>query len=229
MPITFADFQQGVAERIQDSAGKLASGAIDGCIREALTGRYSQARPLKRVADLAGDGITYRWTINTTNFPGWVQNFSVITDAEYPAGERLPAILAKEEWHVYWPSSVAPEIRLIGITPASGKLLRVSYTAPHAEDGSDVPDADFYGAVNLAAVLASWRLHALYNQLGDSAFGGDAVDYHSKAAEYRMLALELERGFLVAFGLDRDLPQPASSSTAEWRIDSEAGGRRLAH
>jgi len=229
MPKTFADFQQGVAERIQDSAGKLASAAIDGCIREALTGRYSQARPLKKVVDLTGDGITYRWTINTTNFPGWVQNFSVITEAEYPADERIPAILAKDEWHVYWPSSVAPEFRLIGVTPATGKKLRISYTVPHAENGTDVPDADFYGAVNLAAQLAAWRLHAIYNQLGDSAFGGDAVDYHSKATEYRMLAQDLERGFLVAFGLDQDQPQPASSSTAEWRIDSESGNRRLTH
>ena len=229
MSKTFADFQQGVAERIQDSAGRLASTAIDNCIREALTGRYSQARPLKKISDFSGDGITYQWVINTTNFPDWIANFSVITDAEYPVGDREPDMLDKEEWIIYWPSSAAPEFRLVELIPISGDILRIGYTVPHAEDASDIPDADFYGAVNLAAALSAWRLHAVYNQLGDAALGGDAVDYRNKAAEYRLLAQDLETGFLVAFGLDKDLPQPAASSSAEWRIDPEAGGRKLIH
>ncbi len=229
MPKTFADFQQGVAERIQDSAGKLAAAAIDGCIREALSGRYSQARPLKQVADLTGDGATYSWPINFMNFPGWVPNFSVITDVEFPAGQRDPEILDPEEWQIYWPSSAAPELRLLALAPAAGEIVRVSYTVPHSEDGADVPDVDFYGAVNLAASLAAWRLHALYNQLGDTALGADAVDYRTKAAEYRLLAADLERAFQTAFGLDKDEPQPAAGSSAEWRMDAEAGGRRLMH
>jgi hypothetical protein len=229
MPITFADFQQGVAERIQDSAGKLASTAIDGCIREALAGRYSQARPLLQVADFTGDGHTYEWEINATNFPGWVPNFSSIADVEYPAGDRDPSILDKDEWRIYWVSSDSPRLRLVQIVPASGQVLRVQYTASHAEDGSDVPESDFYGAVNLAAVLAAWRLHALYNQLGDSAVGADAVDYRNKAAEYRLLGQDLEKAFKVAFGLDKDEPQPAASHSTEWRTDSEAGGRKLTH
>ncbi len=229
MPKTFADFQQGVAERIQDAAGKLASAAIDGCIREALTGRYSQARPLKKVADFVGDGSTYQWEINDTNFPGWVANFSTMTGVEYPAGGRDPATLDPDEWQIYWSSSTVAKLRLLRTAPAAGKILRVSYTAPHAEDGSDVPDSDFYGVVNLAGVLAAWRLHALYNQLGDASLGADAVDYRGKAAEYRLLARDLEKAFEVAFGLDQDEPQPAASSSAEWRTDIEAGGRRMTH
>lgn len=226
---TFADFQQGVAERIQDAAGKLASSALDGCIREALSGRYSQARPVRTVADLAGDGTTYEWEVNTTNFPGWVPNYSVITSVEYPAGDREPAMRDPDEWQIYRSASTTETFRLLEIIPAAGQIVRVGYTAPHAEDGSDVPDADFYGAVNLAAVLAAWRLHAIYNQLGDAALGADAVDYRGKAAEYRLLAEDLEKAFEVAFGLDKDEPQPAASSSAEWREDLEAGGRRLIH
>ena len=226
---TFQDFQQSVAERIQDSAAKLSQAAIDGCIREAITGRYSQARPLKKVADISGDGLTYSWTINTTNFPGWADNFSIVADLEYPAGERTPSILEKDEWQIYWPSSAAPQLRLAQLTPAAGKTLRVFYTVTHKDDATDVPAADFYGAVNLAAHLAAWRLHALYNQLGDSSLGADAVDYRSKAAEYRLLAHDLEQAFEAAFGLDQAQPQPASSSSTEWRIDPESGARKLTH
>lgn len=226
---TFADFQQGVAERIQDAAGKLSSAAIDGCIREAIAGRYSAARPLHKVADLNGNGLTYKWDITNASFPGWSQNFSIIGEVEYPAGDRDPAMLEKDEWQVYWGADSVPQLRLTAIVPSAGTAVRVRYTAPHAEDASDFPEADFYGAVNLAAALAAWRLHAIYNQLGDAALGADAVDYRGKAAEYRTLARELEGAFEAAFGLDKAEEQPAASSVAEWRISSEAGGRRIVH
>ncbi len=229
MPITFSDFQSAVAERIQDAAGKLAFASIDGCIREALVGRYSQARPLLQITDFTGDGHTYEWEISTDNFPGWIANFSSIADLEYPAGDRDPSILEKDEWRIYRPSSGTANLRLVQIVPGNGQILRVRYTAPHADDGSTVPEADFYGVVNLASSLAAWRLHALYNQLGDSAVGGDAVDYHSKSAEYRLLSQDLEKAFKVAFGLDKDEPQPAASRTAEWSPNSESGGRKLTH
>ncbi len=226
---TFSDFQQSVAERIQDAAGKLASAAIDGCIREALTGRYSQARPLQKVVDFTGDGVNYQWEINSTNLPGWVHNFSVVTQVEYPAGDRDPSILEKDDWWIYRVSSSSLLLRLSSFVPAPGQLVRVSYTVPYAEDGGDVPDADFYGVVNLAASLAASRLHALYNQLGDSSVGADAVDYHNKAAQYRLLSQDLDKSFQAAFGMDKDQPQPAASSSTEWRTDDEAGGRRLLH
>lgn len=226
---TFSDFQQSVAERIQDAAGKLASTAIDGCIREALAGRYSQARPLHQVADLAGDGVTFEWEIDSTNLPGWVPNFSVIDQVEYPADQRDPSVLEKDDWWIYRRSNSSLRLRLAALVPASGQLVRVSYTVPHAEDGSDVPDADFYGVVNLSAALAASRLHALYNQLGDSSVGADAVDYRNKAAQYRLLGQDLDKAFQVAFGMNLDQPQPAAGAVAEWRTDEEAGGRRLLH
>ena len=226
---TFADFQQGVADRIQDGAGKLDQMVSDGCIREAITGRYSHALPIRAIADFVGDGVTYRWAINATNFPGWVKDFSWIEDVEYPAGDQDPNILDKSEWQIYYPASNAPELRLLAIAPGTGKTLRVAFTIPHAEDGSDVSSTDFYGVVNLAASLAAGRLQAIYTQLGDAAFGGDAVDYKSKAAQYAALAAKLNKEFEGAFGLDKDEPQPASSATTEWREDLEAGGRRLIH
>jgi hypothetical protein len=100
---------------------------------------------------------------------------------------------------------------------------------PHAEDGTDVPDADFYGVVNLAASLAASRLHALYNQLGASSVGADAVDYRNKSAQYRILGQDLDKAFQVAFGMYQDEPQPAAGSVTEWRTDDESGGRRLLH
>ena len=83
--------------RVQDAAAKLPPDARDDCIREVLVGRYSKVRPLKKVADQAGDSATHKWTLNTTNFPGWVENFSVVIRMEYPAGERDPVLLENDE------------------------------------------------------------------------------------------------------------------------------------
>lgn len=229
MPKTFADFQQAVDRRVQDAAAKLPPAARDDCIREALVGRYSKARPLKKVVDLAGDGATFKWTLNTTNFAGWVDNFSVVADLEYPAGERTPSVLAKDEWITYWPNSTAPELRLLRVTPLSGKSLRVNYTALHAEDGSTVPDGDFEGVANLAAAYSAWRLSAIYSQLGDSAIGADAVDYRGKSEAYAALARALEERFKELFGLDKEEQQPAASGTSEWPVRLEEGGKRLTH
>ena len=225
----FAEFQQAVAERIQDSAGKLDQTVSAGCIREAIAGRYSRALPLRAVADFVGDGVTYQWALDTANFPGWVKNFSWIEDLEYPAGDQVPNLLDKDEWQIYYPESNAPELRLLAFSPGTGKTLRVTFTIPHSEDGSDVSTTDFYGVVNLAASLAAGRLQAIYTQLGDAAFGGDAVDYKSKAAQYAALSSKLNKEFEGAFALDKDEPQPASSASTEWREDLEAGGRRLIH
>ena len=229
MAKTFADFQQAVDRRVQDAAAKLPPDARDDCIREVLVGRYSKVRPLKKVADQAGDSATHKWTLNTTNFPGWVENFSVVIGLEYPAGERDPVLLENDEWITYRPDNTAPELRLLRITPISGKSLRVTYTALHTNDGSTVPDGDFEGVANLAAAYSAWRLAAIHSQLGDSALGADAVDYRGKATGYADLARALEERFKELFGLDEEEEQPAASATEDWQVRLEEGGRRLTH
>lgn len=232
-PSSFAKFQQGVADRIQDAAGKLSQDSADGCIREAITGRYSAARPIVKITDLDGDGSTRKWTVNVTNFPGWAQGCSVISGIEYPAdmpgADQEPQMLDRDEWLLYWPSSAAPEIRLKTATPMTGEKVRVTYSAPHSADGSDVPDTDFHGAVNLAAALAARRLYASYNQLGDAAFGADAVNYHDKARECAQIAKTLEQEFERAFGMDKTEEQPAASSIAQWKDENDWSGGGLTH
>ncbi len=232
MAKVFADFQKEVDERTQDGAAKLGASARDACIREALTGRYSMARPLLKIKDLTGDGSAYKWTLDTTNFPGWVEGFSVVLDVAYPAGEtneRTPPLVEKDEWIIYQVTSAARELRLLRATPASGKKVRVRYTALHAEDGTDAPDGDFPGVVNLAASIACDRLAAIYSQQGDSAIGADAVDHRQKASSFADLARQYEERFKEIFGLDKEEQQPASSVTAEWRQNLEEGSRRLTH
>jgi len=232
---TFEEFQQAVADRIQDHAHKLSQEARDACIREAITGRYSAARPVKLIVDIAGDGVTYDWPINNANFPGWVMNYSIVEKVEYPKGQQEPVYLWPDDWMLYDNGDNSLSFRMTGsavtggAVPESGETMRITYTTPHAEDGSDVPAQDFYGVANLAASLASTRLAAIYMQLGDSQFGGDAIEYKDRSARYRALAADLFKAFEAIFGLDQEQTQPAASHHAEWRVDNEAGGKRLIH
>ncbi len=229
MAKTFADFQQGVDSRIQDAAAKLAAADRDDCIREALTGRYSQARPRLLIKDLAGDSATYAWTpAAATAWTGWDEQFSAIRSLEYPQGERPPAYLGKDDW-CWVQTPTGRQLQLITTTPQTGYTLRVSYTVQHSADASTVPDADFVGAVNLAAAIAARRLQAIYSQLGDSSIGADAVDYRGKQQGYGQLAADLETKFAQAFGLDKTTEQPAASASTDWDPGLESGYERLTH
>ena len=109
---TFGEFQQAVAQRIQDSASKVSQASVDGCIEKAIKGRYSQERPLEKIKDIAGDSATFEWEINTTNFPGWVDEASYFKYFEYPSGEKIPVLLDGDDWAIVRISSTVRRVRL---------------------------------------------------------------------------------------------------------------------
>jgi len=227
--MTFADLQTAVDSRIQDDAGKLAPDARDDCIREAIRDRYSRFRPQELVKDLAGDGATYQWTLNTTNFPSWDNARSSIAALEYPAGERPPVYLESGDWTIVRTATATRALHLPAITPGTGATLRVTYTAPHGDDASTVPAGDLDAVANAAAALASRRLQAIYSQLGNSSIGADAVDYGAKRDGFSSLAKDLDRRFEEAMGTAEDDEAPAASGTAVWDPGMADGGRRLTH
>ena len=226
--MTFADLQIAVDSRIQDDAGKLAPDARDDCIREAIRDRYSRFRPQELVKDLAGDGVTWKWALNTTNFPSWDNARSSIVALEYPAEERPPRFLETADW-VIIRAATSRWVGLSAITPGTGATLRVTYTAPHADDASTVPAGDLDAVANAAAALASRRLQAIYSQLGNSSIGADAVDYGAKRDGFASLAKDLDRRFEESMGTAEDDEAPAASGTAVWDPGMADGGRRLTH
>jgi hypothetical protein len=221
-PRLLADLRLAVKDRIQDGANKLQD--LEGCLLEALRGRYSKARPLVLTVDIAGDSETWSWKLHGAgNFPGFTPGFSIIRSVEYPVGSRVPALLDSDEWITAY-----GELRLVDTTPATGQTMRVEYTALHAEDGSTVPDGDFDGLANLAASLACQRLQAIFTQAGNSSIGADVVQQSDKARGYADLAKQYEERFKEAFGLDQEEQQPAASSTISWE-DKPGGLGRLTH
>jgi len=228
--IAWDRFQQGVAHRIQDSAGHLSIPAIVGCVQKALKGRYTQARPLAKIKDFAGDGIVFEYEINTTNFPDWVDDASFFRSLEYPAGEKVPVYLDGDEWGVVRISSTSKKLRLFTTVPATGKTLRIEYSSPHKEDGSTVPDVDFEAVCDLAAAYACTALAAVYNQLVAQVYSAPSDGAHqTKSQHYLALAKKYEGQFEAALGLDGETKQPAATGWVEWESPLAEGSPKLTH
>jgi len=229
--IAWDRFQQGVAQRIQDSAGKITISAIVGCIQKAVKGPYAQARPLVKVKDFAGDSLVYEYEVNATNFPGWVDEASHFRALEYPAGEKVPVYLDGGEW--VYPiriSSTVKMLRLLSTVPQTGKTLRIHYSAPHAEDGSTVPDVDFEAVCDRAAAYACVMLAAAYNQLVDPVFNAPTDGAHqTKSQHYLSLAKKYEGQFESALGLGGQSKQGPASGWVEWESPLAEGSPKLTH
>lgn len=231
---TLGEFQQAVAQRIQDDAHKLAQPAIDACIGKTLKGRYAQVRPLEKIAELAGDSATFEWLLTGDDqnaaFAAWVESFSGIKSLEYPAGERIPEYLDPEDWTILRNGDGVLVLRLLTITPATGKSLRVLWTAPHAADASTVPAVDFEGCADLAASYACVALAAAYNQLVDPVFSAPTDGAHqTKSQHYLALAKKYEGQFEGAFGLNAETKQAPGSGWVEWPTNVDTNDERLTH
>jgi hypothetical protein len=224
MPLTISAIQQLVVGHLQDDAAKLSNGEVVAAIEEAIAGRYSKDRPRHVVADLAGNGSTYEWTL--TSITAWDEGFSQVRAIEYPRGETTPAYLNSSDWSIY-ESPTGRSLRFPSPL-TNGKYARVTFTAPHMTDASTLPASELYTIGVLAAALAARRLAATYAQTGDSSIVADSVNYRSKSSEYLALARHLEQDYQNYLGTDPDRSAPSASTTSTW-IGDTAGGARLTH
>lgn len=222
---TIADFRTWFNNRVRDAASRFTDAQRDDAITAAVK-RYSQARPLQGAQDYAGDGVTFDLTLPT----GWVLDFSIVRDIEYPAGERVPVYLDKERYQLYQ-SPTATKVRLLDTTPAAGKTARVFFTKRHLVDGtsSSIPDVDEEAVANLAAAVGLRALAAIYAGTTDPTIAADVVNYRTKAQEYTSLADKLEADYRKHLGLDKDSEAKAASGFADVDQTSSLGLDKLTH
>lgn len=222
---TLTTFENLFDNRVRDAASRFTTQQKDDAIGEAVK-LYSQVRPVEAVQDYAGDGSAYDFALPT----GWVPKLSTITQIEYPAGEREPETLEREDWQYYRTTS-AVKIRLRHITPATGKTMRVTFTKPHTVDGSgsSIPSVDEEAVANLAGAIGLRQLAAVYANSTDPTIAADSVNYRTKSQEYSALAKELEGRYRVHLGLDKESEAPAASTFIDVDQDSTLGQDKLTH
>lgn len=92
---------------------------------------YSRIRPVTLTVDLAGDGGKY-YAIDSTNFPGYSEQFSRISQIEYPAeaisADSTPTYLDPTDWNEdYYDAADARYLFLPNHAPGATETMRITF------------------------------------------------------------------------------------------------------
>lgn len=159
---------------------------IDRCINSALD-IFSQHLPDVAVTAVTGNG-TGLYFVPTT----WVNEFSFITDIEYPINRIPPSYLDKEMYDVFKDTDGKYNIRMYTLTPSASDSFRVSHTI--VRKSITIPFSYIEAFCWLAISLCFNQLANAYIQVTESSisvdrvnFGAIAVNYANRATMYMTL------------------------------------------
>lgn len=222
---TIANFQTLFDDRVRSTGERFTLPQRDRAIAQAVKA-YAQTRPLVTAQDYAGDGSAFDFALPA----GWVDGISSVEAIEYPQGERRPVFLAAEDW-TFYQSPTGKQLRLLAITPASGKTMRVLYTKPHLLDAtqSTISAADEEAVADLAASIGLLDLAAVYAHTQDPTITADSVNYGDKARAYTDLARELRGRYRKHLGLDKDNEVQAAGGFVDQDRQASDGRDLLTH
>lgn len=230
------DFRANVKRKVQDNASKLADTDFDAFVTQACRQRYSQDRAQVLVTDVAADGTTLLPLPVITQQQGkpappvFEVGFSAVKTMEYPIGVVPPSIFIDSDWQ-YYQTPTGTKLLMLVTTPASNELVRVTWTARHADDGSSVPNQDFEAVCDFAASLCAEALAAWYAQTRDNTVAADVVNYRTKSQEYLAMAKALRQRYFNALGVDEGAGNEQGPAIAMGAMSETlgAGVDRLIH
>jgi hypothetical protein len=233
-PYTIDDFTAAMPAVVRDEANRLtANGAtLDRFAVQAIVDRYSNDAPLEIVSDVDGNGTSFVDVPVDPDEKGvFDAGFSLLRSIEFPVEQVPPQFLEAEDYRLYRRPG-ATKIMLSSAAPSASDVLRVTWTARHAADGSTVPDKDFYAVCDYASSLALEALAAIYVQAGDPSINADAVNYRTKSQEYLTLAKAIRKRYFQHMGIEEGVSgtdNPAAMSIGNMNNVQNSGVDRLVH
>lgn len=222
---SLATFETLFDDRVRATGAPFTLQQKDRAIAQAVK-EYAQARPFVAAQDYPGDGVTFDFALPA----GWQAGLSAIQQIEYPAGERRPIYLEREDWEFYL-SPAGTKIRLVAITPETGKALRMTFTKAHLVDAvsSSVSAMDEEAVADLAASIGLTDLAATYANTQAATITADSVNYADKSRAYLDLAKELKSRYRKHLGLDQQSDAPPVGGFVEQDRTLSDGRDLLTH
>lgn len=228
------NFQSEVDARLLEIGFRYDSDDKQRSIKAAVI-HYSRFKPLMRTSDVTGDG-GFEFTINETNFPSYVDEFSWFSMIEYPydSGSGDPNEIEGKAWRIM-ASGADKVVRFLGgIKPTSSETVRFHYAYPRtfASDNTvDVPLSDFPAVCDLATAFC---LEALANRLtanDSTGIAADVVNYRSKAAEARANAKAFRARFSEQLGIrDGDMTKVKPATyVSDVDVEDQYGNDYVTH
>ena len=210
MSKTLADYRVLLGQLLQDNAGKATAGPRDAAINAAVD-FHSRVRPHYKRRSITGNGSA---TIGTPT--GWLNEWSQITQIEYPVGKIPPTYLEEDDW-LFKESPTAStryQIVFLNAQPGTGETFNLKWTVPHTlaatAASTTIPTAHFRPIGMLAASFALEQLAAFYTQSGDSTIAVDSMNPQTKEQGYDRLAGRWRKRYQEYFGLSDNQVAPAS-------------------
>jgi hypothetical protein len=242
--MNFADYETGVASRIQDSANKLSQADRDDAITQAVK-RYSKDRPRELVTDIPGAdpassllGLPAGPSDPAEQFE---DGFSIIRAIEFPVGDMPPTYLEGEDWLLYR-TPAGLKIALTDMVPQASDILRVTWTVRHNPGTSGqgavattVPDSDFEAVCDLAASFCCDKLAAAFARTNDSTIQADTVNYRTKSQEYAALGKQFKNRYDDHIGIEdggagtSGSPAAGAMAIGDMNLTKGSGVDRLTH
>lgn len=230
------DFAEAMKPIIHDDASKLAADELRRFAQQAIVGRYSQDSSLELVSDIAGNG-TYFLDLPEApedQYGVFDPEFSVIKSLEYPI-ERTPRELLLDADYAVYRKPSGYTIQVESIAPTNNEIVRCTWTSRHKDDGSTVPDKDYFAVVDFAASLALEALASMYIQTGDAAIAADTVNYRTKSQEYLAMAKAVRRRYFNHLGVEEGATggggsdDKAAMASGDMSLVMNSGVDRLIH
>lgn len=187
---------------------------------------YSRLNSAVAVSNLTANGTAF------LALPvGYIDGFSSIVSVETPP-DMVPAeIMDSRAYRVARDGSGA--LRFVWDSPpANAATVRVAYSVPRIMAANAVnttiPDHDFTAFCDLAASICADSIAAKYARTSEPAFNADAVNYRTRAMEWRDVAKRLWERWEQAMGIGSSgdggsSSVAAASGWANWDIASSYG------
>lgn len=194
--MSLSDHQTAVDRKAQAPAEIVSPADRDAAIQVAVL-RYSQDRPLLRVADVVSAG-GYVLPLPA----GWVPGESALLSVETPVGSRPPALLVSGAFAV----QVTPSGEEIVLAAAldAGAAARLAFEGPHTLSAATdtVPAKDRDALACWAAAVLCDQVAAHHAENREPTIQADRVDYTSPAREWAKRAEAYRALYFKLLGID---------------------------
>ncbi|HQV45030.1 MAG TPA: hypothetical protein PK478_01995 [Nitrospira sp.] len=196
-------------------------------VRQSLA-QYDVDVPRSIIVDITGDGSAYDFALPA----GFVDGASRVLSIEYPAGEQSPVMLDPSRLTIYRTASTST-LRFLDMTPGSGIVARLSFSAPHTLNGLDsavattIPTRHDEAFVTLVGSQGLFLLAAHWLHEQENTIAVDTVDRGSRSEE----ASRQARALLASYRLLASVPArgAAALSRVQWTSTYAPGVGRLTH
>lgn len=239
MPVvgTLETFRARVVLKIGDveSPELKPSETVLGICIDAGVNQYSRLRPRTVVVEVAGDGTTRRYVLNTA-LTLWNPEYSKLAKVALVESANLDSEIEteyKDSMLSRRKDSSGNDVLFVTETVAVGKDIRFEFTALHTIDlttpgNTTIPDFDTDLLTALSAsYVASWIARKA-SDLANVQLGATEVDYGRLRSHWSTRSNELLRE--ASEMIDPKMMSHASTGVAvEWKSESRLAPRRISH